>query len=156
MLFSYVIKLPNILKWATKDLRAHISYKKCKFYLKRVFFVFKTSISFPILIPILIYEHLMVIGYLYTFVLAFNFPPTTHNIVVGPLLYVFFSLFYFLCKHYYRKKKKRSRWRGIFIPMSQTHIRKWRYVTVKWQLGSIKSPSLEHSPSPDTSLGLRR
>ena len=107
MLFSYVIKLPNILKWATKDLRAHISYKKCKFYLKRVFFVFKTSISFPILIPILIYEHLMVIGYLYTFVLAFNFPPTTHNIVVGPLLYVFFSLFYFLCKHYYRKKKKK-------------------------------------------------
>ena len=32
--------------------------------------------------------------YLYTFVLAFNFPLTTHNIVVGALLYVFFSLFF--------------------------------------------------------------
>ena len=41
-----------------------------------------------------------------------------------------------------------------FSPMSQTHIRKWRYVTAKWQLGSIKSPYLEHRPG--LSLSLRR
>ena len=41
-----------------------------------------------------------------------------------------------------------------FSPMSQTHIRKWRYVTAKWQLGSIKSPYLEHRSG--LSLSLRR
>ena len=31
-------------------------------------------------------------------------PPTTQNIVVGGLLYVFFNLFYFLCKRTFIQK----------------------------------------------------
>ena len=49
----------------------------------------------------------------------------------------------------------RSRWRERFSLMSQTHIRKWRYVTAKWQLGSIKSPYLEHRLGPSLRLKLK-
>ena len=55
---------------------------------------------------------------------------------------------------YEHSDSDRSWWTERFNPMSQTHIRKWRYITAKWQLGSIKNPYLEHRPGP--SLGLRR
>ena len=48
--------------------------------------------------------HIFIIGFL----LTFTFPLTAQNIVVRALLYVFFVLFYFLCKHIIIEKKEKK------------------------------------------------